>query len=145
MNIDTILNEWRSDSKIDITNLGKESADVPKLHHKYLKMLFEAKMKLKKIQLAEKRKASVLFEYYMGDLNNEEDLEELGRNPWPRKVLSKDVPRYLDKDNDMIKVKLQVYKVEECVEALNSILNEINRRGFHIKSAIDWERMIGGV
>ena len=37
MNIEEIISMWQSDSKIDETELSRESLNIPYLHVKYLK------------------------------------------------------------------------------------------------------------
>ena len=48
MLIDSITEQWIADAKIDDVELDTESLKIPSLHAKYLKLLYQEKLKLKK-------------------------------------------------------------------------------------------------
>ena len=98
--------------------------------------LFSAKAELKK-------KRRVLLEYYLGELDQEE-LKELGREPFYKKLLKNEVDLYIDSDNSLTEQSLRVSVQEEKVNYLEAVLRQINNRGFQIKNAIDWNRFITG-
>lgn len=141
MKIDDIIEQWQSDAKIDDVELDTEALNVPLLHAKYLKMYAQEKVKLKKFKIDYKILRKVLAEYYRGELNNPEDLDELGRDPWPKAVLKQDIPNYIEGDDDMIKLVGKMVYQEEVVSLLEDILKSINNRGFQIKNAIDWRKL----
>ena len=141
MKLDDIIEEWQKDAKIDDVELDTESLNVPLLHAKYLKMYAQEKVKLKKYKMDYKTLRKVLSEYYRGELNNPEDLDELGRDPWPKAVLKQDIPQYIEGDDDMIKLVGKMVYQEEVVSLLEDILKSINNRGFQIKNAIDWRKL----
>jgi hypothetical protein len=64
--------------------------------------------------------------------------------PSPTKILRQDLEMYLDADETLSKKKMLRTYQEEKVDLLEKILKSIERRGFAIKSAIDWERLVGG-
>jgi len=141
MIIDEITEMWIADSKIDDVELDTESLKIPSLHAKYLKILYQQKLKLKSLIIKKKTLNRVLSEYYKGDLNHPEDLEELGREPWQRTVLKQDLPSYVDSDDDMIKLLTKISYQEEVVSLLEDIIKNINNRGFQIKNGIDWRKL----
>ncbi|HAY88324.1 MAG TPA: hypothetical protein DCY51_02665 [Bacteroidetes bacterium] len=141
MKVDEITAMWLKDAVIDDVELDTESLKIPSLHAKYLKVLYEEKLKLKSYVIKRKTFARVLSEYYRGDLNNKEDLEEIGRDPWSRTVLKQDIASYVDSDHDMIKLLTKMSYQEEVVSLLEDILKNINNRGFQIKNTIDWRRL----
>ena len=141
MKLDDIIEEWQKDAKIDDVELDTEALNVPLLHAKYLKMYAQEKVKLKKYKMDYKTLRKVLSEYYRGDLNHPDDLEELGRDPWPKAVLKQDIPQYIEGDDDMIKLVGKMVYQEEVVSLLEDILKSINNRGFQIKNAIDWRKL----
>ena len=102
MKIDDIMSMWGEDHPIDETELGVESGRVPNLHAKYLKELTAEKYNLGRMKYQQKRLKRVLYEYYSGDLNDPESLEEIDREPWMKKVLKNELDVYIDSDNDMI-------------------------------------------
>ena len=141
MIIDEITEMWIADSKIDDVELDTESLKIPSLHAKYLKILYQQKLKLKSLIIKKKTLNRVLSEYYKGDLNHPEDLKELGREPWQRTVLKQDLPSYIDSDDDMIKLLTKISYQEEVVSLLEDIIKNINNRGFQIKNGIDWRKL----
>ena len=98
--------------------------------------LFSAKAELKK-------KRRVLLEYYLGELDQEE-LQELGREQFYKKLLKNEVDLYIDSDDALTEQSLRVSVQEEKVGYLEAVLRQINNRGFQIKNAIDWNRFITG-
>ena len=74
MIIDEITEMWIADSKIDDVELDTESLKIPSLHAKYLKILYQQKLKLKSLIIKKKTLNRVLSEYYKGHLNHPEDL-----------------------------------------------------------------------
>ena len=108
MKIDDIMSMWGEDHPIDETELGVESGRVPNLHAKYLKELTAEKYNLGRMKYQQKRLKRVLYEYYSGDLNDPESLEEIDREPWMKKVLKNELDVYIDSDNDMIEMNLKL-------------------------------------
>lgn len=141
MTIEEIMDQWTADAKIDDVDLDRESLKTPNLHAKYLKLLFAEKLKLRKYNIQKKTLVKVLGEYYKGDLNNPEDLEELKREPWQRTILKQDLTSYVESDPEMIKLLTKIAYQEEVVLLLEDILKSINNRGFQIKNAIDWRKL----
>ena len=141
MLVDEIAEMWIKDAVIDDVELDTESLKVPTLHAKYLKILYQEKLKLKSFTLKRKTVSRVLGEYYRGDLNSPEDLRELQRDPWSRTVLKQDLSNYVDSDKDMIKLLTKISYQEEVVSLLEDIIKNINNRGFQIKNSIDWRKL----
>ena len=141
MNIEEIMDSWCVDAKIDDIDLDRESLGVPTLHSKYLKILYSEKLKLRKFIIQKKTLVKVLTEYYKGDLNNPEDLDELKREPWSRTILKQDINSYVESDDEMIKLLTKIAYQEEVVSLLEDIMKNINNRTFHIKNAIEWRKL----
>ena len=141
MLVDEITEMWIKDAKIDDVELDIESLKVPTLHAKYLRILYQEKLKLKSYLIKKKTLSRVLGEYYRGDLNSPEDLREIQREPWSRTVLKQDLGSYVDSDKDMIKLLTKISYQEEVVSLLEDIIKNINNRGFQIKNSIDWRKL----
>jgi hypothetical protein len=141
MKLDEIIDMWQQDAKIDDVELDRESLNVPILHGKYLKIYYQEKLKLKAHKIKYKTLSKVLSEYYRGDLNNPEDLDELNRPPWEKTVLKQDVASYIEGDQQMIDHVTKMVYQEEVVSLLEDILKSINNRGFHISAAINWRKL----
>ena len=87
----------------------------------------------------------VLGEYYRGELNNPEDLEELKREPWPKTTINSLIQQYTDADSDMIDLNLKMAYQQEIVDVIDAIMKEINSRQWNIRNAIEWRKFENGV
>lgn len=143
MTIDEIHKEWSEDSKLNPLDLVGETVRTPKLHHKYLMVLLEYKKKNRQLRtrLAQLRKLK--HEYYSGSMARE-DMAELGWEPFQLKVLKADIAKYIDQDNDVIKLTSMIGEVEEGKFLLEEILKQLHTRGFQIRQIIDWTRYENG-
>ena len=141
MKLEELLDSWKTDCKIDDTDLDKESLDIPLLHGKYLKYYYQEKLKLRSLRIKQKTLSKTLSEYYRGELNNPEDLNELNREPWPKVVLKQEIGNYVDADKEMVNLLSKIAYQEELVGCCEDILKNINNRGFQIRAAIDWRRL----
>ena len=99
MKIEDIISMWQEDVKIDETELSRESLNIPLLHGKYLKHFSDERLKLRALKMKHKQLSTRLSDYYRGDLNNPEDLAELGREPYQFKRLKQEVSHYVDSDS----------------------------------------------
>jgi|TARA_R100001126_G_scaffold63276_1_gene36141 hypothetical protein len=144
LKIDDVVEMWKKDCKIDETELSLESLNVPSLHAKYLKIYSNEKLKLRSLNLKKKDLKVRLSDYYKGDLNNPEDLKEIGREPWPKKVLKQDLYDYVEGDVDMIALNTKIVYQEEFVDVLTEIIKSINGRGYVIKNSIDFLKFTMG-
>jgi hypothetical protein len=144
MKLEDIHTEWGKDSKIDPLNLSSESLNTPKLHGKYLKILSEERLKLKKMRASRAELILAKSDYYTGRMDKSE-LDSRGWEPFSLKLLKQDLPIYLEADRDMININLQIGMQEEKVEVLDSILKTIATRGYSIKNYIDWKKFENGL
>jgi len=143
MKTSEITEMWDKDSKIDETELATESTKIPSVHNKYLKIFMEERLRLIQLKTELKKKRRVLFEYYLGELDQSE-LEAVGREQFYKKLLKNEVDMYIDSDDMLIEISHKIALQQEKVDYLESILKSINNRGFQIKNAIDWNRFITG-
>lgn len=144
MKLEEIHEHWSKDSRINTTDIAGESVNTPKLHGKYLHILSGERMKLRQLREQKKELIRVKTDYYMGRLDHDE-MKTRGWEPFAMRLLKNDVPTYLDGDQDMIKINLQIGVQEEKVEVLESIIKIISNRGFSIKSYIDWKKFENGL
>lgn len=140
--LESILEHWKKDAVIDQTEPGREIINIPLLHSKYLNMLMEHKMALKKAQFDYYRMKKLKWEYYTGKLT-EEELSVRGWDPFPF-TLKSDITTYLDADPDLIKLLEKEAYHKECISALETIMNELKSRTFQIRDFIVWERFVAG-
>ena len=52
-----ILESWEKDCQIQEDKLDLESLNIPRLHHKYLKLLSEERLNFKKVELNKRKNA----------------------------------------------------------------------------------------
>jgi len=143
LNIEQIVSEWDKDSKIDETELSTESVKIPKIHNKYLKIFMGERVSLFKLKAEKNRVKKTLLEYYLGELDKEE-LEELGRDQFYKKLLKNEVDVYIESDDLFIETTLKVAMQQEKVEYLERVIKSLDNRGFAIKNAIDFMRFTMG-
>jgi|TARA_B100000519_G_scaffold15023_1_gene11125 hypothetical protein len=142
--IDDIIDMWQSDVKIDETELSRESLNIPLLHGKYLKYFSQERLKLRAQKMKQKQLQQRLMDYYRGDLNNPEDLAELGREPYPYKRLKQEVNYYVESDSEMVQLNTKIAYQQEMVDILEEIIKAINTRGYVIKNSLDFLRFTSG-
>ncbi|PHS22149.1 MAG: hypothetical protein COA84_13285 [Robiginitomaculum sp.] len=144
MNLEEIGKAWNEDAIIDVTNIVGESSETPKLHHKYLMMLLQAKreQRVRHVRLTKLKKLKQ--DWFLGRLDKSE-LNTLGWEQCQILVpLKSEMNKYIDQDNDVIALNSIVGEGQDKVYYLEEILRQINSRGFQIKSIIDWSRFQSG-
>ena len=144
MKIEDIIAMWQEDVNIDETELSRESLRTSQLHGKYLRHYSDARLKYRSLKFKQNQLRQKLTDYYRGDLNNPEDLAEIGREPYPHTRLKQEVSNYVDADQEMVNLNLKVVYQQELVEILEEIIKNLNTRGFQIKNAIDYLKFING-
>ena len=144
MKIEDIISMWQEDVKIDETELSRESLNIPLLHGKYLKHFSDERLKLRALKMKHKQLSTRLADYYRGDLNNPEDLAELGREPYEFKRLKQEVSHYVDSDSEMVQLNTKIAYQQELVDILEEIIKAINTRGYVIKNSLDFLRFTSG-
>ena len=140
MNLDEIQTLWEEDSKIDEDELHTESTKVPSLHAKYYRIL-NSILLLKKIEENKfKQLKKEKWQYYTGKADPEVYIEK----PFDHKVLRQDVDKYMDADEDLIKITSKIDYYQIMLTYLDSILKTINNRTYQIKNSIEWQQFIRG-
>lgn len=144
VNIDSLMEEWSTDAKIDETEPGRELVKTSTLHAKYLRIMTHHNLICKKLMGDYNRLKKIKWEYYSGDLNNPEDLEQHGLQPMMKKVLRQDIPTYIDSDTDLNNILLKKMLHQEIVDFCGSVLKELNNRTWQLRSFIEWEKFTSG-
>lgn len=144
MKLEDIYDMWEKDAKYDDLALDADSLNISSLHAKYNRLLSETRSQLRAIIIRKKAHYSTLRDYYLGNLNNPEDLERIGRQPFLNKVLKNEVQGYIDSDGELIRMDERIALLEEKVEVIVEIMKCIHKRGYDIKSAIEWRKFTNG-
>lgn len=143
MDIESLKKMVEKDMQIDDVNLDLESLRTPQLHGKYLNLLHEDSLILHKNIIEQKELRRLKWEYYTGKLD-QETLDEKGWQPFGLKILRTDVDVYLESDKDLLRMEAKINYLKEKVKYLESVLQAIGRRGWDIKSAIEWKKFMSG-
>lgn len=146
MNIETILKEWERDCKIDNSSLDETSRQTPMLHAKYLKMLSEAKMNLRHLELQQKVLLKDKWLYYNGKMSKEE-IEDRGWEFDPfngLRVLKGEMDYYYDSDTDIQKSERKIQYWKTVIETLSEIVDNIKWRHQTISNIIKWKMFEAG-
>jgi hypothetical protein len=143
MDIETIKKMVEKDMEIDDLNLDLESLKTPQLHGKYLNLLHDESLVLHKYLIEQKEMRRLKWEYYLGKLD-QETLDEKGWQPFGLKILRTDIDVYLESDKDLLRLEARVHYQREKVKYLESVLQGLGRRGWDIKSAIEWKKFMSG-
>ena len=143
MNLSEIQDQVKRDFKINDLELDIESLRIPALHTKYLQLLTENSLKLKKssgeLSVLKRNK----WIYYTGKAS-EEVYKEKG--DFPLKLKTKDEERtFIEADEDIQKKKTEVEYYETVVDYLQEIVKQIGQRNFQIKNAIEWRKFEAGM
>lgn len=144
MKLEELYEIWEKDAKYDDLNLDVDSLNISSLHAKYNRMLSEARSQLRALRINRKTHYATLREYYLGNLNNPEDLERINREPYLNKVLRQNVNDYVEADDDITKIDTRIAVLEEKVEVIIEIMKAVHKRSFDIKHALEWRKFTTG-
>ena len=143
MLFDDIKKMSEVDLKFNESELDTESLRIPQLHGKYLNLLYDEKLVLRKWKNELSSLAKLKWEYYTGKMS-EEDLKKYGWEPFSLRILKQDVELYMESDSDLNGRRDRVFVQEEKVNYLESIIKMISSRQYHIRDAITWRKFING-
>lgn len=143
MKLEDIQSLWDQDSKINPVDLATESLKIPELHNKYYKIYTQERLLLNKWELESKALYKEKYEYYMG-IMDQGALKANGWEPFALKVLKADLPIYMDSDQDILNAAKKLFLQKEKINFLESVIKNLNNRGFLIKNAIDWNKFTNG-
>ena len=143
MKLEEIQELWNRDREIDYTELGTESIRIPQIHDKYLKIYTDERIKLRGLEFELSKLVRAKTDWYAGRMSQEE-LEERGWEQFLARLLKNEIPRFVDSDNDVIKIKQHIAILQEKNNYLDSIIKMISNRGFQIKNALDWLKFSHG-
>jgi len=144
MKLGEIQTEWKNDSKINQLELGDEAVRTATLHAKYLTVLSNVKLQLRKAESDYNNMRRLKYRYYRGELTQSE-LEKLNLEQYMgTKPLKNEMEEFMscDVDLNMLTDKIEYYKT--VVYTLEQILRSINSRTWDIKSAIEWNKFTNG-
>ena len=140
MDLETLQEQVDKDLKINDTELDLESLKTPQLHNKYMKHYTKFKLMLAKAETDYSQLKRTKWEYYTGKA----DASVYAEKPFDLKVLRTDVDKYIESDEELIKLKQKKEYLTTVVDYLDKTIRQISNRGFTIKNAIDWRKFTSG-
>jgi hypothetical protein len=146
MDLQAVLKQWSNDCVIDSTNLDEASRITPSLHAKYLEMLVQAKLQLKRAEFNQKALLKDKWLYYNGKMPPE-DIISKGWAPDPfngLKILKGEMDYYYDSDPDIQKSEEKIQYWTTILETLKDIIDNIKWRHQHIGNMIRWRQFQAG-
>lgn len=143
MKLEDIHSEWDTDSQFDRSRLDTVALNIPMLHSKYIKFVSHERLLLRKYEADYKVLKLEKFEFYV-DGPTSEQIEKGWEAPAKGRILKNDVGPYIDADKDIINLSLKIGLQKEKIDVLTSIIDQISRLGFQVKSAIEWSRFMNG-
>ena len=141
MTLEEIHQQWEVDSPIDELRLSTAAADIPKLHHKWLMVLTESKRELMKLRIAYKKLKSQKHDFLENP--TKDDLDRGWKYP-DKRIIKSDIPRWLEGDDDMLKLELRIGEAEKKLQTVEEIMKEIGRRNWNIRLIFDEKKFMAG-
>lgn len=143
MDFEKIKAMSEKDTQMDGTELDIESIKLPQLHNKYLNILQDEKLVLRKLISDKNKLFRLKWEYYNGKMDKD-TLDELGWEPFQLNILKKDIDIYLNSDAELSLTRDRISYQEVKLEFLEEILKELNNRHWKIRNAIEWRKFTSG-
>ena len=140
MDLEQLQDLAEKDLKINDTELDLESLKTPQLHNKYLNFLNKWKLLLTKANIDYYTLRKDKWEYYTGKAPQQVYAEK----PFNLKILKTDIDKYMESDDELVKLKSKVEYIQTVIDFLDSTIKQISNRGFQIKNAIDWRKFTSG-
>ena len=140
MTLEQLLEEWAADSQLPKNNLDETSRQTPALHAKYLTLLSNAKLRMKKAEMDQKKLLRLKWEWYNGKMP-EEKIKELGWEYDPLnglKIMKGEMDYYYDSDKEIQESELKIQYLKTMIDTLNEIVNNLNWRHQTIGNMIRW-------
>lgn len=144
MTLDEIFESWAQDSHVNRAELGNESIEIPKLHHKYFRMMSNERLLLKKLETEHEILKANKQAWMEGTLTQEE-LKNLGWEVNLKRMIKAEIEQALKSDEDMVRSILKLAVQREKTELLKGILEMISNRSYQISAAINYERFKAGI
>lgn len=146
MTLEQVLEEWATDSELPRNNLDEASRTTPKLHAKYLTLLSQTKLRLKKAEMDQKSLLRLKWEWYNGKMP-EERIKELGWAFDPLnglKIMKGEMDYYYDSDKEIQESELKIQYLNTLIDTLKEIVQNLNWRHQTIGNMIKWKQFEAG-
>lgn len=138
--LEEVLEAWEEDCKISRSDLAETSRQTPTLHIKYLSILSQTKLRLKKAEMEQKSLLLKKWKYYNGKMSQ----EEIEREGWEYdpldglKILKGEMDYYYDADKEIQESELRIEYLKTMISTLTDIVDALKWRHQTIGNMIKW-------
>lgn len=146
MDLKKILDMWAEDATISNLHLDETSRQTPALHAKYLGILADAKLQLKRNEFKQKILLKDKWLYYNGKMDQEE-LDAKGWAPDPfngLKILKGEMDYYYDADPEIQRSEEVIQYYKTLIDTLTDIIDNLKWRHQTIGNMIKWRQFESG-
>ena len=141
MNLETLQDQWKTDSKLDDDLHDNDSLAIPQLHMKYMEYHNTYSLMKKERELEMKRLVKSKWLYYKGKAPSSVYKEM----PFDLKLTTKEeIVMFIESDDEVTKLQYKIDYIDQVLFFLDGVLRMINNRTYHIKNAIEWKRFQSG-
>ena len=141
MNLETLQDMQKIDSKLDDDLHENDSLAIPQLHMKYMEFHNQYSLMKKERDIEMKRLIKEKWLYYKGKAPSSVYKEI----PFDLKLTTKEeISMFIEADEDIGKLKYKIEYIDQVIFFLDSVLRMINNRTYHIKNAIEWKKFQSG-
>lgn len=141
MKLEELYENISKDFIINELDLGKESTRTSNLFIKYVRILSDEKIRLKMLENNKKNLLQEKRDYYSGNA----PASVYQQKPFSLKLRSDSaISKYIDADPEVLQYNEKIFLQEQKVEILYATMDEIKRRGYAIKGAIEWAKYMSG-
>lgn len=145
LNHDELMTEWEKDCTIDRTDLMSTMYSHPILHSKYLTHLQTYKVQLRKCIMKYQSMRLLRQRYFNGEMTK----DMLDAQGWEQYLLKRpmksEMEAMLDASPDLQLLQEKSLYIEGLVQAVESIMKDINSRYFLFKNLVEYEKFQAGV
>lgn len=140
---------WEADANIPSLpdNIKSALLNNSKLHQKYLRILSHYRREKNRLQIEYNNLSEDKRAYYNHTLDDE-IREEYG---WPIRqqiaigLNTSTMERMLNNDKDLNQIKNRLDYCQEVVDVCKSIIDDLGKQGFRLKTHVDYEKFLAAV
>ena len=145
--VDTILTMWEKDCQIDDVALDESSIRFAKIHAKYLSLLTESRLFLRRLEMELAGLRKDKFLYYNGKMTK----EAMDAKGWPydpfdgmTRPLRSDMDMFYSADVDIQRLSGRAEYQKTINEALEEIMGTLRWRHSVVKNVLDFRKFTSG-
>ena len=127
--------------KIDPTHLDRSAIETPVKYGQLLTIRLDENMELKRLQILFSDKEQEKRLYYSGKA----DPQVYKEKPLDVRILKTEIQKYLDADKELQELALLIGIQQEKIDLITDSLKGVLQKTYHIKAALDYQKMQNGV